>query len=187
MDINKANQLLDQYIKAEYIKNHSIESQVIMEALAQHFWQDSQLWWITWLLHDLDMEVIWKDYIWHWEKTVEILKQNWFQDSGMHQAILTHTECLENSPYKRETLFDYMLSAAEQITGIIYAYVLMKPEKKLEWTKVSSIKKKLKDKSFAANVNREFIYDVEKNLITLDEFLQISIDALSKIADKVWM
>ncbi|RLD75920.1 MAG: phosphohydrolase, partial [Bacteroidetes bacterium] len=86
---------------------------------------------------------------------------------------------------KRETDFEIILSAAENITGIISAYVAIRPDKKIAGTKVKSIKKKLKSKAFAASVNREFIYDIEKTGIELDTFLQISIDAMNEIADQI--
>jgi predicted hydrolase (HD superfamily) len=61
----------------------------------------------------------------------------------------------------------------------------MRPDKKIEWVETSSIKKRLKELRFAANVNRAFIADVEKSWITVDEFLQIALDGMKSIAEKI--
>ena len=83
--------------------------------------------------------------------------------------------------------FHYILSAAENITGMITAYVLILPEKKIEGVKVKSIKKRLKQLRFAASVNREFIYDIKKSGLELEKFLEISISAMNEIADEIGM
>jgi predicted hydrolase (HD superfamily) len=133
------------------------------------------------------MDVIDGDYSQHGYKTVEILKKEGYDLPEMFKAIISHTEGVSGTEAKRETDFEIILSAAENITGLISAYVLMKPEKKIAGTKVKSIKKKLKAKAFAASVNREFIYDIEKTGIDLDTFLQIAIEAMTEIAEEVEM
>jgi len=183
----EALQIWEKYLKTAYLRYHTLESEAIMRKLAIHFGKDEEFWGITGLLHDLDMDVIKGDYALHGYKTVEILKKEGYDLPEMFKAIISHTEGVSESTAKRETDFDIILSAAENITGIISAYVLMKPEKKVAGTKVKSIKKKLKAKAFAASVNREFIYDIEKTGIDLDTFLQLSIDAMTEIADETGM
>jgi predicted hydrolase (HD superfamily) len=80
----------------------------------------------------------------------------------MFDAILAHTDGLFPENKKRVEKLHYALAAGENVTGLIYAYVLMRPDKKIAGAELSSIKKRLKDKHFAANVNREFIADIEK-------------------------
>ncbi len=183
----EALQIWDKYLKTKYLRYHTLESEAIMQKLAKYFGKDPEFWGITGLLHDLDMDVIDGDYSQHGYKTVEILKKEGFDLPEMFKAIISHTEGVSGVEAKRETDFEIVLSAAENITGLISAYVLMKPEKKIAGTKVKSIKKKLKAKAFAASVNREFIYDIEKTGIELDTFLQIAIDAMTEIAEKVEM
>ncbi len=184
---NEALQIRDKYLKTKYLRYHTLESEAIMRKLAEHFGKDLEFWGITGLLHDLDMDVIDGDYSQHGYKTVELLKKEGFDLPEMFKAIISHTEGVSGAEAKRETDFEIILSAAENITGLISAYVLMKPEKKIAGTKVKSIKKKLKAKAFAASVNREFIYDIEKTGIGLDTFLQIAIDAMTEIAEEVEM
>jgi uncharacterized protein len=86
---------------------------------------------------------------------------------------------------ERATTFEHALAAAETITGLIYSYGIMRPDKKLANAEVKSIKKKFKDKSFAANVNRAVVMECEQIGLSLDEFLQIALDAMKGIAGEI--
>lgn len=156
-----------------------------MRALARHFDEDEDFWGITGLLHDLDMENCGENYENHGVKTVEILREEGYEMPEMFHTIQSHCENLGYIDAKRESKLDYCLSAAENITGLIVAYTLMIPDKKLASVKPKSIKKKLKDKSFAAKVNREFINDIEKTGLERAQFLQIAIEAMQGIADEI--
>jgi len=179
--------LWNKYLKTEYLKLHTRESEAIMRKLAQHLGEDEEFWGVTGLLHDLDMDIIGNDYKEHGYKTVEILKKEGYDIPEMFDAIIAHTEGVSGYDAKRKTRFDFILAAAENITGIISAYVAIKPDKKIAGAKVSSLKKKLKSKAFAASVNRPFIYDIENQGIELSLFLSIAIDALTEIADEIGM
>lgn len=185
---NEALTLFNRYLKTDSLRKHSRETEVIMRHLARHFQEDEDFWGITGLLHDLDMDECQGDYTHHGYKTLEILQQEGYNIESMFHAILSHTEGLDDTRPKRETLLDYCLAGAENLTGIITAYVLLRPGGKLEGTKPKSIKKKLKDKSFAASVNREFIADVSRHT-SLEEadFIQRAIDAMITIADEIGM
>jgi len=182
----KAKEILNKYIKTEFIIDHSFESAVIMQALAKRLGENEDLWYIIGLLHDLDMDVIDGNYDIHGLKTKEILEKEGVADVKILNPILAHTECLDShkDKYKRVEVVDFALAASEQITGIITAYARMRPEK-FEGIKIKSIKKKLKDKAFARNVNREFITDVEKIGIELNEFLEIAVGAIYEIRDEI--
>lgn len=184
---SQAQQIWAKFLKTEYLRLHTIESEAIMRKIASHLGENVEYWGNTGLLHDLDMDVIAGDYKLHGYKAVEILKAEGYDIPEMFDAIISHTEGVSGSEAKRSTNFEYILSAAENITGIISAYVILTPEKKVAGTKVSSIKKRLKSKAFAASVNREFIYDIEKAGIELDLFLQLAIDAMTEIADEIGM
>ncbi|NJO91793.1 MAG: HD domain-containing protein [Chloroflexia bacterium] len=184
---HEAQKIWDKYLKTEYLRLHTIESEAIMRKIANHLGKDEDFWGNTGLLHDLDMDVINGNYAEHGYKTVELLKAEGFDIPEMFNAIISHTEGVSGNEAKRTTDFELILSAAENITGIISAYVILTPEKKVAGTKVSSIKKRLKSKAFAASVNREFIYDIEKAGIELDVFLQLAIDAMTEIGGEIGM
>lgn len=184
----QAKKIWEKYLRTEYLRLHTRESEVIMRKLANHFGEDEEFWGITGLLHDLDMDSINNDYSLHGKKTVEILKKEGYNIPEMFDAIIAHTEGLEESNAERKTRLDYVLAAAENITGLISAYVLVRPDKKIEGTKVKSITKKIKDKAFAASVNRQFINDIyEKTGMERSTFIQLSIDAMKEIADEIGM
>lgn len=180
----EAGVLLDKYLKKDYLKYHSIETEAIMRALAKYFNENEDFWGITWLLHDLDMEEIWENWENHGKRTCEILRQEWYEIPEMFKAIYSHCECLGLPDAKRETRLEYCLSSWEQITGIITAYARMRTE----WFKsmeISSLTKKFKDKAFAAKVNREIINDIEKVWLNRADFFRIAIEAIQKIEDKI--
>jgi len=79
---------------------------------------------------------------------------------------------------------EHCLASAETMTGIIYAYALMR-DKRISDMELKGLKKKFKDKAFAQNCNREIIREIEKTGLTLDEFFQISIDALKNIKSEI--
>ena len=185
---SEARLILDKYLKTEYLRFHSRESEVIMRKLAKKLGEDEEFWGITGLLHDLDLDVIDKDYSKHGYKTVEILTNEGFDIPQMFSAIISHTEGIEGNKAKRETKLDFCLSAAENLTGLISAYVILRPDKKIAGTKAKSITKKFKSKSFAASVNREFINDITKVTdLQRNEFFQLAIDAMSEIAEEINM
>ena len=185
--IEEARDLLEKYITQDYLKNHSRETEVIMRGLAKHFEEDEDFWGITGLLHDLDMDVISGEYKEHGMKTCAILEEEGYNIPEMFYAIKTHTEHLGHLNIERKSKLDFALSAAENITGLIYAYVLMRPDKKIKDVKVKSITKKIKDKTFAANVDRTLINDIEKTGLSRAEFIEIALESMKSIADEVGM
>jgi len=183
--IEEANGLLKKYLHQEYLLEHSRETEVIMRALAKHFGENEEMWGITGLLHDLDLEQTANDLGKHGERTCGILEEEGYSIPEMFHAIRAHTENLGFLRVKRESKLDYCLAAAESVTGLIVAYVLMRPNKKIEGANASSLTKKFKDKSFAAKVSRELIGDIEKAGLQRNEFFELSLNAMKTIASEM--
>ena len=184
----EAKALFDKYLRTEYLRYHSRETEVIMRSLAKHLGEDEELWGITGLLHDLDLDEIGEDMLKHGEHTVKLLKNEGYDIPELFNAILSHVEGIEGVPHKRQTDFQYILAGAENITGLITAYVILRPEKKIDGVKVKSIMKKFKSPAFAAKVSREFILDAAEHAgMELNEFIGLAIDAMSKISDETGM
>jgi predicted hydrolase (HD superfamily) len=140
------------------------------------------------LLHDLDLDEIGDNMTQHGTHTVNILKNAGYDIPDLFNAILSHVEGIEGVPYKRETSFQYILAGAENITGLISAYVILRPDKKIEGVKVKSVMKKYKSPAFAAKVSREFISDAAEHAgMELAEFIGLSIEAMAEIADELGM
>ena len=177
--VKKAEELFKQNIKTDAIKFHCMEVEAIMKELAKEAGEDEDEWGITGLIHDLDFEEN-KSIETHAQKTVEMLKEEGFPEEIVH-AVASHNE--EGTKVSREKKIDYALAAADNVSGLIYAYGLMK--KTLDGMEASGLRKRMKEKRFAANVNRQKISDIEKAGISLDKFLEVSIKAMQKISDKI--
>ena len=178
--------LLTQHMKDPVNLNHSRESEVIMRALARKLGEAEEYWGNLGLLHDVDWEYG-EDV--HCKKCREILSEAGF-DEEFIETIISHgygvCACGEElAVKKRLTKLQHLLAAAETVTGLVYATALVRPDKKLESVEVKSIKKKMKDKSFAAKVNRDIIYECEEAGISLDEFIEISLQAMKEIAAEI--
>ena len=186
MTRDEAWNLLTQHMKDPANLNHSRESEVIMRALARKLGEDEEYWGNLGLLHDVDWEYG-EDV--HCKKCLEILSEAGFSKEFI-ETIISHgygvLACGEElAAKKRLTKTQHLLAAAETVTGLIYATALVRPDKKLESVEVKSIKKKMKDKSFAAKVNRNIIYECEEAGISLDEFIEISLQAMKEIAAEI--
>ena len=188
LNYDEAKELLDKYIKDPITKMHCIESEAIMRALAKKFSEDEDKWGIIGLLHDIDWELTKDNPKEHCVKAVDILKQAGASDY-LIETIVSHgyghvlNENLKNK--QRTTKVQHALAAAETLTGLIVASALVQPDKKLASVKLESLKKKFKQKAFAANCDREIIKECEKIGLTLDEFLGIGLKALQGISEKI--
>ena len=165
---------------------HFLESEATMRVLAARVGEDVEYWGMLGLLHDVDWGITKHDSREHLTKAPEILRQAGFDDAFI-QSVLSHGygwDCADLKGKKREKKIEYALAAAETITGLIHAYALIRGSR-LDGMKVSGLRKKFRDKNFAAGVDRATILECEKLGIPLDEFMQISIEALKKIANEV--
>jgi len=184
----KANQLLDEYIKDPITKLHMLESEAIMMALAEKFGEDEESYGIIGLLHDIDWDLTKNDTAQHCVRCQEILREAGGSEF-LIETIISHGYGLDSIPSlkdkERSTNLQYCLVAAETLTGLIIASTLMQPDKKLSSLTVHSLKNKFKNKGFAARCNRELIRECEKAGIPLNEFLEIGLVALQGISSKL--
>ncbi len=186
----QADELLEKNITDPVTKLHCIESEAIMQALAKKFGEDEEKWGIIGLLHDIDWDLTKNNSVEHCIKSQEILREAGATDF-LIETIISHGYGMEAIPAlldkQRSTKLQYSLVAAETLTGLIIASALMQPDKKLASVKLSSLKKKFKNKGFAARCNRELIAECEKAGVPLDEFLELGLGALQGINDKLGM
>ena len=181
-----ALQLIVKYNQDKQDVIHFLESEAIMRELAVTLGENVEYWGMLGLLHDIDWGVTKHDSKEHLTKAPEILKSAGFNDEFV-QAVLSHGygwDCAGLKEKKREGKTEHALAAAETVTGLIHAYALMRG-RKVTGMKVAGLKKKFKDKKFAAGVNRDIILECEEIGLSLDEFMQVSIDAIKKIAKEV--
>jgi len=172
-----ATGLLKKYVKGDYLRKHSLASGLIMERLAKRFGENSDQWYITGILHDIDYELVNEDPKQHGVKASEILAEEGFEEDYI-KAIKAHNG--ENLGITRERAIEHALAASETVTGLIFASALMMPDKKIASIKDKSLKKKFKSKSFAAKVNRDTIREIEKTGIELSEFLSLALEVMKQ-------
>ena len=182
--------LLNKYIHTPWLRLHMRESEVIMIALAKKLEQDQEKWGLAGLLHDIDFDYVEKDPNRHVIEFDNILKIEGIEigkdiPQDVYHAIKSHYEEHPQITQKRESKLDYALSASETLSGFLVACALVQPDKKISSVGVESVMKKFKKKDFAKSINRELIYDIEKVGISLEEFIQISLEALSDISDEI--
>ncbi|MFA6617979.1 MAG: HD domain-containing protein [Candidatus Neomarinimicrobiota bacterium] len=184
----EALELLERHLKTDYLRLHSRESEVIMQAMAKKLGGDEDFWGICGLLHDLDLDEINGNMNRHGSRTVDILKNEGYDIPELFQAIMAHVEGFGDHGYKRISQLDFILSGAETLTGLISAYVILRPGGKIEGLKTKSIMKKFKSPAFAAKVDRDLIREAADHAnMELNEFITLSIDAMSSIADELGM
>ena len=182
MTRDEGMQLLRDYVKNDRMIGHCLASEAVMKALARRFGQDESKWGMAGLLHDLDVELVNADLNVHGLETEKILKEKGV-DPEIVEAIRMHNEIASGKP--RETLFQYALAAGETVTGLITATAMVYPDKKLASVKPKSVVKRMKEKAFAASVNRDIIRECEKIGLPLDEFVHIALQAMTEISDQL--
>ena len=185
IDRDTAIGLLNQYVTTEHIIAHSFAVEAVMRALAKRLSPaDEELWGITGLLHDLDMDVSnWQEHPErHGPVTVELLKKQNFGCEEMYSAIIAHNPDTGAVP---QTLFEKALFAADPITGFITAVTLVYPDKKITSVKVKSIVKKMKTTGFAAGADRGAMMSIENIGIPFPEFAELALTAMCGIADQL--
>ncbi|NLA25184.1 MAG: HDIG domain-containing protein, partial [Bacteroidales bacterium] len=144
--------------------------------------KDAEKWALAGLLHDIDVEITNADPKIHGQKAVEILREQNI-DEDIIDAIAMHNE--ESSNLKRHTIFQHALAAGETITGLIHTTALVYPDKKLSSVKNKSVKKRMRERKFAASVSRENILECEKIGLSIDEFIDIAIKAMRDISEEI--
>lgn len=182
MTRNEAEELLRKYVKNERMLDHSIASEAVLRALARRLGCDEERWGLAGLLHDIDIEVVGGDLSRHGLEAERILTEAGI-DPEMVAAVKSHNEAVCGAA--RNTELQHALAAGETITGLIVATALVYPDKKIASVKVKSITKRMKEKAFAASVNRDTIRECEKIGLPLDEFVEISLGGMREIAERI--
>ncbi len=182
----EALELVKKYNSDERDLIHYLESEAIMREVASKLGEDIEYWGMLGLLHDVDWGLTKDNVHEHLTKAPEILKDAGF-DNDFIEIILSHGYGFEELSHlkdkKRTKKIEYALAASETLTGLIHAYALMR-EGRISDMEISGLRKKFKDKAFAAGCDREIIKEAE-NFMNFDEFLQCGIEGIKKIKEEV--
>lgn len=178
----EALSLLKEYIQNQNLIKHCLATEAVMTFLADRLGEDREKWGLAGLLHDLDVELVDSDLSRHTFETERILQEKGVNEEII-QAIKLHNEKIHGQ--NRSEIFHHALAAGETITGLIIATTLVYPDKKIKSVKAKSIKKRMKEKSFAAGVDREIVLECEKLGMDIDEFSKVCLEAMQTIEEEL--
>ena len=181
MERKEALELLRKYNKEPFHILHGLTVEGTMRYFARENGEDEEYWGTIGLLHDVDFEMYPEE---HCKKCVDILKENNLPED-MIRSICSHAygSCSDVEPVK---YMEKILFATDELTGLIGATIKMRPSKSTKDLEVSSLKKKFKDKKFAAGCSRDVIKQGAEMLgWELDELLEKTILAMRDCEDSV--
>ena len=177
----EAWKLACEYVQSESLRRHLLGVETCLDAYARKFGADREQWQVTALLHDFDWEIH-PSAPDHPMKGEPILAERGV-DETIRRAILSHANY---SGVPRESLLERALFACDELSGFLSACAYVKPGKSIHEVDVSSVKRKLKDKAFARNVNREDIQNGAAELgVPLEQHIAFCIDAMKARAQEL--
>lgn len=181
MNRDDAYALVCEYTQGDSLRKHMLAVEAGVRAYAGKFGEDENKWGIVGLLHDFDYER-WPDPPNHPLKGAEILAERGYPDDVIY-AIKSHADYLDDCP--RVSLLDKTLYACDELAGFITAVAKVRPGG-FDGLKAKSVRKKLKQKSFAAAVSRDDIVRGAEDLgVELAEHIQFVTDAMAEIAESL--
>ena len=181
MERQQAWEVLCRYNREPFHLRHALTVEAVMRYFAEQRGEDADFWGVAGLLHDIDFEQ-WPEQ--HCVKAPELLREGGADEATVH-AVCSHGWglCSDVEPTHE---MEKLLFASDELTGLIGAAALMRPSKSVQDMELKSLKKKYKDKKFAAGCSREVIArGAELCGLTLDELLQLTLDAMRVSEDVV--
>ncbi|MEN1760165.1 HDIG domain-containing metalloprotein [Anoxynatronum sibiricum] len=176
-----AYDLLTKYNDSEALVTHAMAVEAVMRYFARQLGEDEDYWGVVGLIHDIDYEKYPEE---HCHKSKEILEAEGVDEDIVH-AVISHgwNICIDVEPTRK---MEKVLYATDELTGLINATVLMRPDKSILDLEVKSVKKKFKSKGFAAGVNREVILTgCDMVGMELDEVIRWSIEGMKEAAESL--
>ncbi len=181
MDRENAIKLLKKYNKEEFHIRHAFTVEQVMRYFARKYKEDEEFWGIVGLLHDIDYEMYPDE---HCKKAPELLKEINSSDELIH-AVCSHGYgiCSTIEPSRQ---MEKILFATYELTGLIWAATKMRPSQSTKDMELKSLKKKYKDKKFAAGCSRDIISRGAEQLgWELDELLEQTLIAMQETEDEI--
>jgi len=173
-----ALRILSEKISNKNLLKHMLAVEAIMRKLADYFGEDQEKWGIVGLLHDLDYEDTLKEFDKHGLVTEQILKGK--VDDEILRAIRAHTGLIE-----RNSKLEKAIYCADPVSGFIVAATLVLPSKKIADLKLENLLNRFKEKHFARGASRLQMEACKELGLTLEKFLQISLEATQEISQEI--
>lgn len=180
LTLEKSKEILKKHTTEPHLFTHAAAVSAAMEAMAEYFGEDKEYWAAIGYLHDVDFEKFPAE---HCQHVKELLEPEGVSAEDI-DTIISHAYGLHPVNVEPTTNCQKSLYAVDELTGIVHAYSLMRPEK-FDGMSVKSLKKKFKDKRFAAKCNREVIEKGAENLnMPLDKLMELCIRGMSAHAEE---
>ena len=174
-------EFLNGHVKTDILMKHLFTVEAAMRGYARKYGEDEERWGIAGLLHDFDWEICPTPEE-HPTYGAKILRDRGYPDDIV-RAVLTHGD---HTGIPRESLMEHTLFAVDELSGFIRAVALVRPTKSLEDVTPRSVRRKMKDKNFAKDVNREDISKGADELsVDLDEHITFVIESMKPIAERI--
>ena len=180
-DRERALAILHAHNQSQSLRGHALAVEAALRHIARVWGEDEDYWAEVGLLHDVDYE---ENPDNHLKVAPEILRKAGYDEKFIH-SVLSHgwTMCTDVKP---EEKMEKALFAVDELCGLITAAAYMRPSRSVMDLEVPSVKKKFKDKAFAAGVNRQVILDGCEMLgLTLDELIALAIDGIRENAAEI--
>jgi putative nucleotidyltransferase with HDIG domain len=181
MNRQEALESVEANVENQNLIKHMLATEAIMRALARRLGEDEEVWGVAGLLHDIDVELTEGDMSTHSQLGADLARELGASEEIAH-AILCHNEA---HGVPAETLLDKALFCADPLTGLITAGALVMPDKKLASLKPKSVRKRFKEKGFAAGANRDQIAKCSELGIELDDFIELGVVAMQEVASSL--
>jgi putative nucleotidyltransferase with HDIG domain len=179
MELADARALVKDKTDKDITVRHLISVEGVMRSLARLLGEDQDAWALAGLFHDLDQDQTGEDPERH-----AYLAAEWLREAGVEEPVVNAVLAHAHERYRTD-LMSKAVVHADAVAGLLVAAALVRPERSAGM-KVSSVKKKLKEKAFAPGVNREEVYGVEASLgITLDQFIAAGIEGIQQVAPDI--
>lgn len=179
LTLERAEEILKKHTTEEHLFTHALAVSSAMGAMAEHFGEDTEYWRAIGYLHDVDYEKFPEE---HCKHVRELLAPEGVDEEDI-KAIISHGYGICTEEVQPETDLEKSLFAVDELTGIVTACALMRPTGITD-LEVSSLKKKFKDKKFAAKCNREIIKQGAETLgMPLEELMELTIKGMKTEAD----
>src|SRR5688572_5599421 len=179
MNRQTALDLVREKTEKDITVRHLISVEGVMRRLGRHFGEDEDSWALAGLFHDLDQDQTHDDLDRH-----GYLSAEWLREAGVDEAIV-NAALAHAHPAFRTDLMSKAIVHADALSGFLVACALVRPERSAGM-KVSSVKKKLKEKAFAPGVARDDIHGVTQGIgLELDEFIGLGIEGLQLVAAEI--
>ena len=181
MQRDDAWKLVTEWTQSDSLRKHMLSVEAGMRAYARRFGEDEEKWAAVGVLHDFDYER-YPDVAVEGHPVVgsKLLRELGWPDEII-RCILSHAT--EVTGVERQTVMEKALYAVDELTGLITAVTLVRPGKNIADVKVSSVRKKWKDKAFAAGVHRDEIERAAADLgVPLDEHIGVVLAAMQTVA-----